>query len=110
MKKLMIVMLLLSFVLMGCGSDFRYQNDRLSPNQFRNPIDITFETRGLFTAYKMNECADYETIVGNTILGVVFFPSIIAPVYFLGFSMYEVRSVDVECLAGLTKRELMKGQ
>lgn len=110
MKKLMIIMVLLSFVLMGCGSDFRYHNERPSSDQFRNPIDATFETRGLFTMWDMNECADYEVIVGNVILGVMFFPTVFMPVYFLGFSMFEVRSVDDECLVGLSKRELMKGQ
>ena len=38
---------------------------------------------------KRKECVDYEVCWGNVIWGCIFIETIIAPIYFFGFSMFQ---------------------
>ena len=81
MKKFIAMLSLVAFlgaVSIGCGSDYRV-NGKLCP------------TYGLINA-EQEKCQDvkYKVIVGNVVWSVVLFSTIIAPVFFLGFSIYEV--------------------
>lgn len=78
MKKIIVVMLCIIFLTMsvGCGSS-KVVNGKFC------------DTYGLLN--KENKChnVQYRTIVGNVIWGVIFFESIVIPVYLFGFSLYE---------------------
>lgn len=55
----------------------------------------TYDTYGLFTENsKKNPKIKYELIVGNVIWGVLFFETIIGPIYFFGFSLFEPVGLD----------------
>lgn len=50
----------------------------------------TYDSYGLFNADdKKNPDIQYKLVVGNLIWGVILFETIIAPVYFFGFSIME---------------------
>jgi len=79
MKKIinlgLIFILLVSFT--GCA-------DRKTIN------NVTYDTYGLFNANsKENPNIEYELSVGNVIWGVLLFETLIAPIYFFGFSLWE---------------------
>lgn len=77
MKKLIIAITITSMLLIGCGTNMEYKGK-------------LYDTYGLFNKEEvMDECIDYELIVGNVILGIFFVETIIAPIYFFGFSIYE---------------------
>ena len=49
-----------------------------------------YDTYGVFDANeKKNPDIDYEVIWGNVIWGVILFETVIAPIYFFGFSLFE---------------------
>lgn len=79
MKKLFVYAIILVFLLTvtGCGD--------------RKTIDgHTYDTYGLINKDdKRNENIQYELIIGNIVWSVILVESIIAPIYFLGFSIYE---------------------
>lgn len=51
---------------------------------------IEYDTYGLLNSgEKQNPNIQYEIIWGNFLLGIVFFETIIAPIYFFGFSLFE---------------------
>lgn len=51
---------------------------------------VTYDTYGLLNINSQkNDNIQYECIIGNVIWGVLLFETVIAPVYFFGFSMYE---------------------
>lgn len=50
----------------------------------------TYGTYGLFNQSDMrNDKIQYRVSVGNVLLSILLFETIVAPVYFLGFSLYE---------------------
>jgi hypothetical protein len=56
------------------------------------------ETYGLFNKEENREkCIEYEFITGNAVLGVIFFETIVAPIYFYGFSLYEPKRSIANC-------------
>lgn len=76
MKKL-IITLLVSVMLAGCGDSMVHAGKN-------------YPTYGLFnekTKKSSNMC--YEIIPGNVVWSVILIETIIAPVYFVGFSMFE---------------------
>ena len=79
MRKLFIsiLILLLCLSVSGCGEDKRI-NGRLC------------ETYGILNKDEI-KCPNvkYKVIKGNVILGIVFIETIIAPIYFFGFSIKE---------------------
>jgi len=54
-----------------------------------------YDTYGLINrSEKRNPDIRYELIVGNVVWSVILVETIIAPIYFLGFSLYEPVGVD----------------
>lgn len=54
-------------------------------------IDGTeYETYGLFNSDELKDpCVKYEFVWGNLIWGAILVETVIAPIYFFGFSIYE---------------------
>ena len=51
---------------------------------------ITYDTYGLFNETdKKNPNIHYDLIIGNVVWGILLCETIVAPVYFFGFSLYE---------------------
>ena len=76
MKKIICCVLIL-LLLVGCAD--------------KKTIDgITYDTYGLLSAEdKKNPDIQYEVVWGNVIWGVILIETVIAPIYFFGFAMYE---------------------
>ncbi len=76
MKHLVIALCVLAVVSVGCG----------------NAMDINgvpHETFGLFTPEKKDPNVCYRVIVGNVVWSAILVTTIFAPVYFVGFSLWE---------------------
>ena len=78
MKAVAILMCLIMVLLLtvSCGSDKTIDGHK-------------YETYGLLTKDTKDPDIKYKPIWGNVIWGCLLFETIIAPVYFFGFSMYE---------------------
>ena len=79
MKRVMSIILIAVFLLTvsGCGS-----------NKVINGVE--YETYGLFNKDDVRkEGVRYQLIMGNVVWGIVLCETIVAPVYFFGFSLYE---------------------
>ena len=77
MKKLFIILIAVCFLVAGCGSNFVANG-------------VEYETYGLLNKEEVRkEGVRYKLIVGNVVWGIVLCETIIAPVYFFGFSLYE---------------------
>jgi hypothetical protein len=51
---------------------------------------VWYETYGLINKHEVKDSKiRYRTIVGNVVWGIILFETLIAPLYFFGFSMYE---------------------
>ncbi len=69
--------LLLAASLLGCGDQ-------------KVIGGIKYDTYGLMNAdAKKNETIEYEVIWGNVVWGCVLCETLVAPVYFFGFSLFE---------------------
>ncbi len=76
MKKLIATLIITSILLLGCGSN--------------KVIDGTdYGTVGLLTKDKMADDIQYEIIIGNVVWACVLIETVFAPVYFVGFSIWE---------------------
>lgn len=79
MKKFLCIIMCMFFLMctIGCGDQ-------------KNIDGITYDTYGLFNkSEKKNPDIQYEIVVGNVIWSIILIETIVAPVYFLGFSIYE---------------------
>ena len=80
MKKIIVAVMLAAFLAstaVGCGSD-------------KTIGGKTYTTYGLFnTGENKNPKIRYEPIWGNIFWGIILFETIIAPIYFFGFSLNE---------------------
>jgi hypothetical protein len=79
LKKFVIAVLIMSFVsaTAGCGDTKRIDG-------------ITYDTYGLINKdEKRNPDIKYRLIIGNVVWSVILVETIVAPLYFIGFSMYE---------------------
>lgn len=55
---------------------------------------VTYGTYGLINRSEMrNPNIQYGLIVGNVVWSVILCETILAPIYFIGFSMYEPRGI-----------------
>ena len=77
---------------------------------------ITYDTYGLISAKDdKNPEVEYKTIWGNVVWGVILVETIVAPIYFFGFSMFEpVGKLDptkpkgaIACTSGRTRDNVM---
>jgi len=95
-KKIMLFVVCLMFVctflsITGCG-DTKVING------------IEYDTYGLINkSDKKNSDIQYELITGNIVLSIIFSESIVAPVYFLGFSIYEPVGLKGDSIIGQIK-------
>lgn len=84
MGKFMSVILIIAFLftIVSCGDSKVINNKQ-------------YETYGLFNKMEVRkENIEYRLIVGNVIWGIILVETIVAPIYFFGFSIYEpVRSI-----------------
>ena len=71
------VLVLSTTLFVGCGS--------------QKTIDgVTYDTYGLLDSDdKKNPNIQYEIVWGNVIWGAILFETIVAPIYFFGFSCFE---------------------
>ncbi len=78
MKKLTAIIIVLSLLfVLGCGNT-------------KNIGGINYDTYGLFDKdEKKDPGIQYKIVWGNVIWGAILFKTIIAPIYFYGFSMWE---------------------
>ena len=79
MKKVICFMMIAVFcvTILGCGNT-------------KNINGVTYDTYGLFNqADKKNDAIQYRIIIGNIVWSCILVETIIAPIYFLGFSIYE---------------------
>lgn len=75
MKKLFVLILIL-FFFAGCATEKK--------------IDGTwFGTTGLATEHEKHPCVHYRFVVGNLIWSIILIQTVVAPVYFIGWSLYE---------------------
>jgi len=76
MKKVTIFILAI-FLLTACGDPKAIQGK-------------TYDTYGLLNeSNKKNPNIEYELILGNIIWSIILCETIVAPIYFIGFSLYE---------------------
>ena len=62
---------------------------------------VRYDTYGLFNKDdKQNENIEYQVIVGNVVWSCILVETVIAPIYFLGFSLYEPVGVKSEVIKG----------
>lgn len=89
MKKVtaIICLILFTFATAGCGDGMRING-------------AYCDTYGLLNRELKCDGVQYKTIVGNVILGVVLFETVLAPIYFFGFSLYEPIAASEPEVAG----------
>ena len=79
MKRLIVTFICIIFLVtvsIGCGSG--------------KHIDGKYcDTYGLINKEEKCEEVRYKTIIGNVIWGIILLETVVAPVYFFGFSLYE---------------------
>ena len=76
MKKLVVVMLILSLVSLSCGDTKVIEGKK-------------YDTFGIFCLNKQNPDIEYGLIIGNVIWSVILIQTIVFPLYFIGWSIYE---------------------
>ncbi len=84
MKKLIAQLLIIMFLavtLTGCGD----------PKVIKGKEVPTY---GMFNQEKKYDDVEYQVIVGNVIWGIILCETIIGPVYFFGFSLYEPIGIE----------------
>jgi hypothetical protein len=65
---------------------------------------IEVETYGFLNEVNhVEDCVNYELSMGNVIWSVILSETLVMPVYFVGFSLYEPVSIDQACAARYLK-------
>ena len=82
--------LFLIFSTIGCG-------DELLAN------GIVYETKGPLSSVPRNSCVNYKVITGNVVWGIILIETVIAPIYFFGFSLWEPVSIKPKCISKQTQ-------
>ena len=83
MKRLTVVLLMcMMFLVSACG------DSKVIPTEKNG--NVRYGTYGLLTENTdKNPDIEYKIIVGNVVWSIILIESIVFPVYFIGFSMYE---------------------
>lgn len=86
MKKIISVLLISCFVFMvGCGDSMIIPVSSINSDE-----TIRIETYGLFNEDEMKHPnIKYRVIFGNVVWSIILIETIIAPVYFIGYSIFE---------------------
>lgn len=84
MKKIVIGLMLVCLLLVSCGSNKVINGKEIETfgligSALNDPSIATIKEPGI----------KYQVIWGNVIWGVILFETIVAPIYFYGFSMFE---------------------
>ena len=88
-KKFASIAVATSLFLSACGDTLEVDNK-------------TYDTYGVFNADEQrNPELKYKLIIGNVIWGIILVETIIAPIYFFGFSLYQ--PVGVKCKQGVAE-------
>lgn len=85
MKKLLTILCLLIFLLVGCGSSKEINGQTCKPYGLINKENVRCD------------CVKYDYIFGNIVWGIILIETIIAPIYFFGFSLWEPIGLDQNC-------------
>lgn len=95
MKKIIASLLIASIVLMGCGH----------PGDFQSPSTgkmKEYPTYGFFNADSSKSAEMcYEVSVGNVVWSIILVETIIMPVYFIGFSIFNPIGPKVDGKCGI---------
>ena len=75
-SKLVVIITIICMAFAGCASSKQINGK-------------WYDTEGLATLDNKDECVHYEFVVGNLIWSIILLETIIMPVYFLGWSIYE---------------------
>jgi hypothetical protein len=73
MKKIIVMLMVCVFMLVGCGEDKRIGK-------------VEYKTQGVFT--EKNPNIHYEISIGNVVWSILLFETVVFPVYFIGWSIY----------------------
>lgn len=77
MKKLLVVCFLFCFICVSCGDDMWIEGKK-------------YETYGMINKDEIRDPKiEYRLIIGNVVWACILFQTAFAPVYFIGFSIYE---------------------
>ncbi len=86
MKKTIITLLVVVFTAFSTGCADQ-----------KNINGVVYDTYGIFNEKeKKNPDIEYHIVAGNVVWSIILVESIIAPVYFIGFSIYEPIGVKPE--------------
>lgn len=90
-RRVMALVMALSIALSGCANSKRING-------------VTYDSYGLLNQTDMrNPKLAYRTVWGNVFWGVVLVETVIAPVYFFGFSLFEPVGLAAEFEPGQTR-------
>lgn len=86
MKKAIIFVMMLAILgLFGCGSKMEINGKE-------------YDTYGLLNRdAERSSCIKYKVITGNVVWGILLSETVVAPIYFFGFSMYEPVGLKGNC-------------
>ena len=93
MKKIISIVLILcmAVIFSGCG-DSKYIKG------------IEYDTYGLFNKEDMrNENIEYRLVIGNVVWAIILIETVVAPIYFIGFSLYEPVGAKSNSIKGQKK-------
>ena len=78
MKKFVtsVLIIVMFFTVVGCGNTKWFDG-------------VEYDTYGIFTLDEKANNIKYKVIVGNVVWSIILMETIVAPIYFLGFSLFE---------------------
>ena len=77
MKKIIVLLVAVMFLVCACADSYYYKGNKYVSYGFLNKDS------------KCNPQLNYELVYGNIFWSVILFETIIMPIYFIGFSIYE---------------------
>lgn len=85
MKQLLSIVLIFSVLLTSCADTLEYTNS--------DGEQVVAESTGAFNKSKRDPNVEYELCVGNVVWSIILVETLIAPLYFIGWSIMEPVSV-----------------
>jgi len=103
MKRFTVWMVVICFLftMVGCGSNKSIPiKDKEGKYQ-----TYTFQQYGLFDQDRKNPNVEYRVIIGNVIWAVILCETVVAPIIFLGWYLYEPVGEAVEGVPGAVRNQ-----